>query len=114
MVLVFIVAVVNASDPKVRMRPPRKHEPKSNTERTLFECRGNRIVRIDEKRLDAAFDKGKKQFEGQVGKSTYESIDQITALFERGDFGDEFYKVKAEVTETYRFNGGSLAPAMEV
>jgi hypothetical protein len=109
MILVFMVALLNAGDPQVRMRPPRRQEADPDAKQIVFDCRDNRIQFVDMERLRAEFERGQSKFERQVGQITSENASQITTVFESEFFGNDFYRItNVQATTRLRFAGSHV------
>ena len=61
----------------------------------LFECRGNRIVRIDEEQIQKSIQQCVTEYEKRTGSKP--DLHDLPARFEQNDVGDEYYRIAAEV-----------------
>ncbi|MBM4090825.1 MAG: hypothetical protein FJ276_15590 [Planctomycetes bacterium] len=100
MVLIVIATLVNAGDMQVSLGTPVLRDPPESASRLFFECRGGRVVRLDEQELDRLFRAAVQQHLGKtLDQFDFESVDELPRLFEEHDIGDACYRIKVEVRQ---------------
>lgn len=100
MVLIAIVTVVNAAGMTVSLGMPMARPAPETSDRISLECRGNRVVRIDEDELNRLFEEAVLEHTGKTWEDLdFDEADQVPKLFDNRDIGNSFYRIKFELTE---------------
>jgi len=95
LVLVALMAAIGSQNMSVLLGTPIVRAPPAGATRVLFECRHNRILRIDEDKINQSIHECLRQ-RGPAGDSKL-GISEIPALLQQADAGDVSYRVRAEV-----------------
>lgn len=95
LVLVALLTAISSQNMSVLLSTPVLRAPPSGTERVLFECRGNRILRIDEDAINNNIREVFRRRPSTTGSKP--DISQIPTLLQQADAGDAFYRARAEM-----------------
>jgi len=106
MVLVAVLAVVSSQHIALSLGTPILRDAPEDAERMLFECRRNRVVFLDENKIDEAILAYVEDYAEQYGEKP--DVEELPEMFEAKDVGDEFYRVKVELSEGIRIEDGNV------
>ncbi len=95
LMLVALLAAISSQNMSVLLATPVLRPPPPGTTRVLFECRGNRILRIDQDTIHRNIREAVRRHPRAPGAKP--GITEIPAVFQQADIGDAFYRVRAEM-----------------
>jgi hypothetical protein len=102
MLLIVVVTIVNANDMRVSLGTPVCHPAPKGAKRVLLECRGNRLVHLDEEKLDEALGKFLKEQETKRGEKV--AAKDVPKLLDDNDVGNETHRVRTKHVDLAPFD----------
>jgi hypothetical protein len=112
MVLIAVLVAVSSEHVEVSLGTPILQAPPPDSRRVLFECRRDRVVRINDEKLKARVRNCLRDYAPRNG-STLTPTDIREALAQT-DIGDEYYRVHAEPLPLPPAKDGQTVPAVDM
>ncbi len=106
MILVAVAAAISSQGMQISVGLPRLQDPPRQARRILFECAGDRVIPVDEEKIDAqimAWIEACKQRDGKAP-----DLEQWPDVFNQQDFGDACYRVTVRISRGLRMEQGRI------
>jgi hypothetical protein len=90
LILLAVVTVLSAGNVELSMGTPILHDPPEGTDRAMFECRKNRVLRVDE---DEIHDAVTRLLDAQPG-GKFRSLDDLQRQLREHDVGNRLFRLE--------------------